>query len=111
MIDIMYKMLVLFKNHLNYLKDSIFCCFFKEYLEEEKIIKDIRNLSRLGKLKELKVEYLVILRIFFSMKKKININQREQIIFVVTIILNTKVTVIEIKRCQLNNIFKKLDHI
>ena len=25
------KMLVLLKNHLNYLKDSIFECFFKKY--------------------------------------------------------------------------------
>ena len=55
-------MLVLLKNHLNYLKDSIFECFFKEHsrllffsnfsqhiiikslsLVEEKIIKDIRK--------------------------------------------------------------------
>ena len=57
------------KNHLNYFKDSIFKCFFKEYnrllffekkyffyttynheklnLEEENIIKDIKNLFRL----------------------------------------------------------------
>ena len=26
-----YKMLVLIKNHLNYLKNNIFKCFFKEY--------------------------------------------------------------------------------
>ena len=31
MIYIMHKMLVLIKNDLNYLKDSIFKCFFKEY--------------------------------------------------------------------------------
>ena len=31
MIDIIHKMLVLLKNHLDYLKDSIFKCFFKEY--------------------------------------------------------------------------------
>ena len=31
MIYIIHKMLVLLKNHLNYLKDSIFKCFFKEY--------------------------------------------------------------------------------
>ena len=30
-IYIIHKMLVLLKNHLNYLKDSIFKCFFKEY--------------------------------------------------------------------------------
>ena len=62
-------MLVFFQNHLNYHKDSFFDCFFKEYnrllfllkkcffskyilmeslsLEEENIIKDIRNLFRL----------------------------------------------------------------
>ena len=48
--------------------------------EEEKIIKDIRNLFRLKKrLKELKIQYLEILRIFLSMKKKkkIIINQYE----------------------------------
>ena len=32
MIYIIHKMLVLLKNHLNYLKDSIFECFFKEYI-------------------------------------------------------------------------------
>ena len=31
MIYIIHKMLVLLKNHLNYLKSSIFECFFKEY--------------------------------------------------------------------------------
>ena len=31
MIYIIHKMLVLIKNILNYLKDSIFECFFKEY--------------------------------------------------------------------------------
>ena len=30
-ICIIHKMLVLLKNHLNYIKDSIFKCFFKEY--------------------------------------------------------------------------------
>ena len=63
-------------------------------LEEENIIKDIRNLFRRKKklnyspikdirnifrqkkkLKQLRIEYLEILRIFFSMKKKIIINQ------------------------------------
>ena len=50
MIYIIHKTLVLLKNHLNYLKDSIFKCFFKEYnresLEEDNIIKDIRNIFR-----------------------------------------------------------------
>ena len=31
MIYIIHKMLVLLKNNLNYLKDSIFECFFKDY--------------------------------------------------------------------------------
>ena len=31
LICIIHKMLVLLKNHLNYIKDSIFKCFFKEY--------------------------------------------------------------------------------
>ena len=31
MIHIIRKMLVLLKNHLNYLKDNIFECFFKKY--------------------------------------------------------------------------------
>ena len=31
MIYIIYKILVLFKNHLNYIKDAIYECFFKEY--------------------------------------------------------------------------------
>ena len=40
-------------------------------LKEENIIKDIRNLFRLKKkLKQLKTEYLEILRIYLSMKKK-----------------------------------------
>ena len=73
MIYIINKMLVLLKNHLNYIKDSIFECLFEEYnklssffffkpnffsqhimmeslsLEEENIIKDIRSHSRLKK--------------------------------------------------------------
>ena len=31
MVYIIHKILVLFKNHLNYLKDSIFKCLFKGY--------------------------------------------------------------------------------
>ena len=31
MIYILYKMLVVFKNHLYYLKDNVFECFFKKY--------------------------------------------------------------------------------
>ena len=58
MIYIIHKILLLLKNHMSYLKDNIFKCFFKEYhrlLEklrpkEENIIKDIRNLFRLKKM-------------------------------------------------------------
>ena len=62
-----HEILVMFKNYLNYFKDNIFECFFKDYnlllfifflknpffvniimeslsLEKEKIIKDISNL-------------------------------------------------------------------
>ena len=31
MIYIIHKILVLIKNHLNFLKDNIFKCFFKKY--------------------------------------------------------------------------------
>ena len=31
MVYVIHKMLVLLKNHLNYLKDNIFKCFFKKY--------------------------------------------------------------------------------
>ena len=31
MIHIIHKILALLKNHLNYLKDNIFECFFKKY--------------------------------------------------------------------------------
>ena len=67
-IYIIHKMLLLLKSHLNYLKDSIFECFFKKYnrffflinffsqqmmeslsLEEENIIKDTKKLFRLKK--------------------------------------------------------------
>ena len=60
MIYIIHKVIVLLKNYLNYLKDSTFKCFFKEYnrlflkkisfttlmmeslsLEEENIVKEI----------------------------------------------------------------------
>ena len=71
MIYTIHKVLVLIKNHLNYLKDNIFKYFFKEYniplflkkkiffsyyiiikslsLEEENIINDIRSLYILKK--------------------------------------------------------------
>ena len=40
---IIHKMLVLLKNHLNYLKDSIFKSFFKEYNRLLFIYKRKRN--------------------------------------------------------------------
>ena len=71
MIYIVHKMLVLVRNHLNYLKDNIFNYLFKSYHRfllsekkivfsehimmekqrpaEENIIKDIRHLFRLKK--------------------------------------------------------------
>ena len=88
MIHIIRKLLVLLKDHLNYLKDNIFECifkkrnrllffktiiFFSKYIimeslspEEENIIKDIKNLFRL----KLRIECSKILRIFLSIKKK-----------------------------------------
>ena len=56
-------------------------------------------------MKKLKTEYLEILEMFLDWKKKI-----EQVIFGVTIILNMKVMVIEMKPYQLKNILIKLDH-
>ena len=83
-------MLVLLKYHLNCLKDNTFECFSKEYnrlllfkkkkiflqhimmeslsLEEENIIKDIRNFFRLKK--ELSLCRRNKLRIFLSLKEK-----------------------------------------
>ena len=66
MIYIIHKILVLFKNHLNDLKDNILEWFFKKYIysflffktyiimrnrrpEQENILKDIGNLFRLKK--------------------------------------------------------------
>ena len=31
MIHMIYKVLVMIKNHLNYLNDNVFECFFKKY--------------------------------------------------------------------------------
>ena len=31
MIHIIYKILIMIKNHLNYLNDNVFECFFKKY--------------------------------------------------------------------------------
>ena len=60
---------------------------------------------------QLKTIYGDILRIFFSMKNKIILNQSRQLMFGVTTILIVKVMVIEIKHYQLKNILTKLDRI
>ena len=44
-------------------------------------------------------------------KNKIHLNQLKLVIFTVIIILNMKVTVIEIKHYQLKNVLIKLDHV
>ena len=71
MVNIIHEMLVLLKNNLNYVRNSIFKCFLRSIkdfffffllllfsqhlmmkrlsLEEENIIKDIRNLFKLKK--------------------------------------------------------------
>ena len=126
MIYIIYKMLVLLKNHLNYLKNNIFECFFKEYnrlaqhimmeslsLEEEKIIKDIRNLFRLQKeTKAIKDVILRDIKNLFEHDEEENYYKPAELVFVgVTIILNMKVMVMEIKHYQLKNILTKLHYI
>ena len=47
MIYVIYRILVLLKNHLDYLKDNIFDCFFKKYhklLFFKKITNSFHNL-------------------------------------------------------------------
>ena len=52
MIYTIHKVLVLTKNHLDYLKNNIFGCFFKSIVGlVESIITNIRNLFRLKKAK------------------------------------------------------------
>ena len=92
--------------------------------EEEKIIKGIRNLFRLKK--ELNCTAIKDLRNLFRLEKETkaikdrilrDINnlfeheEEEKVIFGVTIILNTKVTAIEVKHYQLKYILIKLVHI
>ena len=50
MICIIYKMLLLLKNHLNYPKDDIFELFLKNYNRLLFFLKKIRNMFRLKKL-------------------------------------------------------------
>ena len=69
--------------------------------EEEKIIKDIRNIfSQEKQLKQLEIEYLEIQKHFISMKtniiyKSVGVNN-----FGATVILNMKKMVTEIKHYQ-----------
>ena len=98
--------------------------------EEENIIKDIRNLFRLKKLnytaikdirnlfrlkketKAIKDRILRDIKNLFEHKEEENYYKPVRVSnFGVTVILNTKVTVIEIKHYQLKNILIKLDHI
>ena len=76
--------------------------------EEENIIKNIRNLFRLGKeTKEVKDKRLRdIENLFEEYYKPVTVNN-----FGVIIILNIKVTTIPVKHYQLKNILIKLDHI
>ena len=153
------KKLVLLKNYVNYLKNSIFKCIFKEYkrlsfifyfllllllfshdimeslsLQEENIIKYIRNLFRLKK--ELNYSAITDITNSFRLEKETkgikdrllrdikNLFEREEeeeeenyyklvrvSNFESNNYMNTKVMVIEIKHYQLKNILTKLDHI
>ena len=108
MIYIIHKMFLLLKNHLNFLKDSIFESFLKKKnsqhitvsslsLEEENIIKDIRNIF--GQEKETKTIKDRILRdiknLFEHEEEEENYYKPVRVSSISnTIILNTKVTVI-----------------
>ena len=71
------------------------------------LIKDIRNLFRLVKeTKAIKDKKLKDIKNFFEHEEE---NYYKPVR--VTIILNMKVTVIEMKHCQLKNILIKLEHI
>ena len=82
-------------------------------LEEEKIIKDIRNLFRLQKeTKAIKDVILRDIKNLFEHDEEENYYKPAELVFVgVTIILNMKVIVMEIKHYQLKNILIKLDYI
>ena len=73
---LIHKILVLLKNHLNYLKDNIFECFFLKKELTYTAIKDTRNLFRQKKkTKAIKDRILRDIKNFFEHKKKITINQ------------------------------------
>ena len=90
-------------------------------LEEEKIIKDIRDFFRLKE--ELNYTPIKDIRNLFRQEKETKTvkdrrvssqvisSQQKLVSFGVTIILNIKIMVIEIKHYQLKNILIKLDHI
>ena len=73
----------------------------------------MKNLFKLkNENKAIKDTIISDIRIFFlNQKIKIIINQKEPVIFLVTIIWNMKAIMIEIKVYQLNNILIKLNDI
>ena len=82
--------------------------------EEENIIEGKINLFRLKKeTKAIKDRILEnIKNLFKNEKQEVNYHKpEEQIIFGVTIILNMKVTMIEMKHYQLKNILIEVCHI
>ena len=70
MIYIIHKILVLLKNHLNYLKDSIFECFFKEYNRLSFFYPQALKTSYIagGNLQSMKIKNFL----YFSLIKKQN---------------------------------------
>ena len=83
----------------------------KVSLEEENIIKDIINLFRQEKeTKAIKNKILRDIKNLFEQEKEGYYEPVKVIIFGKIIILNKKVTMIEIKHYQLKKILIKLDH-
>ena len=74
MLYIIHKILVLLQNHLNYLKDDIFECFFKKYnrllIFFKKIIFFITNND--GKSKALRRKNNKDIGNLFRLKKELN---------------------------------------
>ena len=82
-------------------------------LEEKNIIKDIRKLRQEKETKAIKDRILRdIKNLFEHEKEEENYHKQVRVSkFGVTIILNMRVMMIEIKHYQLKNILIKLDHI
>ena len=68
-------------------------------------------LDQKKKLKQLRIEYSDILKIFLNMKKKKFLSTSKSTYFGVTITLNIKAMAAEMKQHQLKNILIDLDHI